>query len=530
MVPRSLLWARLKSLGIPADFTEAICSYYSDVSISIRYGTEYLAPFASTMGVKQGCPLSPTLFGIFIDYFEEFLLSKPPSFLQAANRTWNSLAVDNNPRVLFFADDIVLMGRSPSELQYILDRLRIFCSNVKMSVNTGKTQVVVFRKGKRYPRDRHDPLDRDLPLGAPPRFKFGAQALDVVDEYRYLGFVFHSHKTPAAHGFPILLNTARRARFAVKARCDGLGIRDFRTRLQLFDSQVRPILLYACELWLPYVISSPLKWSDSPIESVHRLFLKSVCRLPSATPTAPLMWEFGRYPLIAFALKQACASLHKLSQLESSSDPRYGALRTGLQLSKHDSCSPAWGAKFRSLLDTLDHDFSLPHIEAKDFAPSIFNAFVDLFKLDVSTRLSDPTATKHGFYSMLGAPFGPAQYLLDSPSMFARDRLCTARLGMLSLDNEIQRWAGTPRARRTPCPLCATLSPMFPEPESEAHFGLRCPALYSIRSKFRLFLDSLPLPGSISDLLSHTDFIASGNYVATLWRLRRTLVGHSSVA
>ena len=394
-----------------------------------------------------------------------------------------------------------------------------------MSVNTGKTQVVVFRKGKRYPRDKQDPLDRDLPPGASPRFKFGDQTLEVVDEYRYLGFVFHSHKTPAAHGFSILLNTARRAMFAVKARCDGLGIRDFRTRLQLFDSQVRPILLYACELWLPYVLSSPLKWSDSPIESLHRIFLKSICRLPSATPTASLMWEFGRYPLIAFALKQACTSLHKFAQLTCTSDPRYDALRIGIRLSKHDQCSPAWGAKFRSLLSTLSLDFSLQTVHMKDFAPTAFTTFIDRFKLDVSSRLSDPTATKHEFYSKLSSSFGPAPYLLNSPSMFARDRLCTARLGMLPLDNEIQRWAGTPRASRAPCPLCANQSPMFPEVETEAHFVLRCPALYSARVKYRGFLDSLPVPGSTSDLLSHEDFVTCGDYLATLWRSRRALLG-----
>ena len=119
--------------------------------------------------------------------------------------------------------------------------------------------------------------------------------------------------------------------YAVKARCDGLGIRDFRTRLHLFDSQVRPILLYACELWLPYVLSSTLSWENSPIETLHRTFLKSICHLSPATPTASLMWEFGRLPLIAFALKHTSAFLHKFVRVDDTDDPRYTALRIALR-------------------------------------------------------------------------------------------------------------------------------------------------------------------------------------------------------
>jgi len=52
----------------------ALKSYYANVRVCLDIpsaGTS--APFDSTMGVKQGCPMSPTLFGLYIDQLEVHL-------------------------------------------------------------------------------------------------------------------------------------------------------------------------------------------------------------------------------------------------------------------------------------------------------------------------------------------------------------------------------------------------------------------------------------------------------------------------
>ena len=63
--------------------------------------------FSSLLGVKQGCPLSPTLFGIFIDDFQCELEAGAVGF------GLPTLAGALIP-ALFYADDLALISESES--------------------------------------------------------------------------------------------------------------------------------------------------------------------------------------------------------------------------------------------------------------------------------------------------------------------------------------------------------------------------------------------------------------------------------
>lgn len=51
---------------------------------------------------------------------------------------------------LLYADDIILFGKNPENLQNALTVLEEYCKRWKLTVNTDKTKVVVFRKGGDY--------------------------------------------------------------------------------------------------------------------------------------------------------------------------------------------------------------------------------------------------------------------------------------------------------------------------------------------------------------------------------------------
>ena len=46
--------------------------------------------------------------------------------------------------VLLYADDMVLFAESMEELQDLLDKLQIYCSQWKLKVNSEKSTVVIF--------------------------------------------------------------------------------------------------------------------------------------------------------------------------------------------------------------------------------------------------------------------------------------------------------------------------------------------------------------------------------------------------
>ena len=73
-VPRGLLWQVLETLGIRGPILDCINSLYSHDSAAVRNQEGISDIFDCLMGVKQGCPLSATLFGLFVDGLEQPLM------------------------------------------------------------------------------------------------------------------------------------------------------------------------------------------------------------------------------------------------------------------------------------------------------------------------------------------------------------------------------------------------------------------------------------------------------------------------
>ncbi len=68
-VSREELWHWLGHLGVTDDeFMHAVKSLYSHTEFHVKVdNTTSNRPFVTTRGVKQGCPLSPLLFGLLMD-------------------------------------------------------------------------------------------------------------------------------------------------------------------------------------------------------------------------------------------------------------------------------------------------------------------------------------------------------------------------------------------------------------------------------------------------------------------------------
>jgi hypothetical protein len=101
-IPRDLLWQVLEGLGINGRILECLHSMYRQDQACLQHPEEGLTPtFFCHIGMKQGCPFNPFLFGLFIDGLEKRLNvlegDTPPMLGQ--------LAV----RLLLYADDLALM-------------------------------------------------------------------------------------------------------------------------------------------------------------------------------------------------------------------------------------------------------------------------------------------------------------------------------------------------------------------------------------------------------------------------------------
>ena len=124
-------------IGVGPRMLAAIQSLYASGTLAMKVGGTAGAPLAQQNGVRQGYPLSPTLFGIFFDGLHAHLdHTAPHAGVQLGSGRWVSSLV--------YADDVVLMSWSAVGLQQLLDGMHGFCQNLGLIIRPTKTEVVVF--------------------------------------------------------------------------------------------------------------------------------------------------------------------------------------------------------------------------------------------------------------------------------------------------------------------------------------------------------------------------------------------------
>jgi hypothetical protein len=339
-VNRHLLWAAIKGMGVHGAMLGTLQRMHSNITMRVRLDGELGQPFPAEMGVKQGDPLSPLLFGLFIDRCEQFLATHCPEV--GTHITHDLLA-----RVLLYADDLVLLAYNGSGLQRLLEALHIFCRANHLTVNTAKSVYVTFGGGRPYPV-RYD----------------GAQ-LPMQNAFTYLGIPF-SNTTPnplasMQHGH---LSKANAMMHALLQRCREMGIHNVRIRYNLFLSIVAPVLSYGCEVWGAYALanigSQANAWGTGSAlhgESVHKAFLRDTLQLPQSATLVMMMSEVGAKPMAHAWAKQMVGWWNRMVSRRDG-DLVKESLRESVRLAEGGNGRPArpqlcWAAALRAFLRVL---------------------------------------------------------------------------------------------------------------------------------------------------------------------------------
>ena len=298
-VPRDKLWQRLYDVGIRGRILHSIKSLYDvgvDMSIKLDVGT--LDPIAAVVGVKQGCPLSPLLFGLYIEDLETYVKSRFPLAGPSCGGVHMAL--------LMYADDTAVLANSPEELQQLLDCIQQWCCEHGMTIHVDKTEIVVFNTTAAVLAQ----------MGT--RWSINGVHVKVSQHFKYLGIHFH-FSTGAAYG---LQKAAQRGRFAVACLHRKLHDLDVGANialtLHLYSSMVEPAMLYGCEVWGQHCLqpSDPAESSNLDIEQVHRNFVRYVLRVSRNTPAWIVYREAGLYPIQHNCLQKMLSFLRRILHLD----------------------------------------------------------------------------------------------------------------------------------------------------------------------------------------------------------------------
>ena len=240
-INRNLLWFKLNKLGLNGKILRIIQDMYSKIKAKVRKDNLCSDFFDNNVGLLQGEKMSPILFSLFLEDLELYLQGVEGDGIEI---------FDMIITLLLFADDIVILAKSPSELQNKLNKLKDYCELYDLKVNCEKTKIVVFRKRGKIKENE--------------KWWYGGKSIEIVDKFNYLGTVFY-YTGNFSNNFEFIQGKALRALNVFMFKIKDYELSPDIT-IELFDSFVGSILNYGSEVW---------GFSKAnQLERVHLKFLK----------------------------------------------------------------------------------------------------------------------------------------------------------------------------------------------------------------------------------------------------------------
>lgn len=152
----------LRDISIPGDMLAVIQSLYSNCTSTYKLEHYKSQPVNQIVGLKQGCPLSPTLFNIFLNGLLEKLDSSDKG-IEFTTHDTRGRPTETHIPVLAFADDILLLAKTPGNLQELLNICTQVAAPNGMRYSKAKTQWMKILGKQQRRRNFFAPTVRNHP-------------------------------------------------------------------------------------------------------------------------------------------------------------------------------------------------------------------------------------------------------------------------------------------------------------------------------------------------------------------------------
>ena len=275
------LMLKLIDSGIGGKTYDIIKDMYKNNRCCVKIHNRLTDYFDQTKGVRQGCCLSPTLFNIYINDLATKIERSSSPGLKLLNK---------EIKCLLFADDLLLLSPSPEALQESLNIINEYSITWALPINLDKSKIIVFQK-------RHSKHNNYY------SFTIGEEKLEQVKKYCYLGLTISS--TGLFDGaITDLTEKARKTYYMLRKSLLKYNP-PIKLWLKLFDSILKPILLYGSEVWGTKFKNKLDTWDKSHPELFHLEFCKNILGVNRSCPNIACRAELGRYPLLLDIQKRA---------------------------------------------------------------------------------------------------------------------------------------------------------------------------------------------------------------------------------
>ena len=135
----------MKRIGIGDQLRKRTMETYRETKSKVRVGDRKTEDFWTEKGVRQGCPMSPTLFNIYVmDLEEEMRKEQTGGVTIGKEKFWT----------ITYADDMVLLAKSEEELKGMMRRFKKYLERKNMLLSIEKSKILVFEEGRGRKRKR----------------------------------------------------------------------------------------------------------------------------------------------------------------------------------------------------------------------------------------------------------------------------------------------------------------------------------------------------------------------------------------
>lgn len=465
---RALLY-KLQQLGINGLFYKIIKQMYASNQVCVR-GENGLSPFfPSTVGVRQGCALSPLLFNLYVSDLSKILNS-------TANQENGITLFNKSLTHLFYADDLVILSDSPAGLQNSLNLIHEYCKEWRLSINISKTKVMIFSRSH-----RKSAIKNFTP-------KIGGISIEVVNEYKYLGIIFSSNNSclPAKNH---LEKRAKKALYGMHSYINNCQL-PVGTCTNLYDRLISPIALFGSELWAPFCLNLKAinnanfsifnKYTDFPGMQMQLKFDKRILQVHEKSVNLAVLGELGHSPsMISVLYNIVNFWVHIIQSPENGL--LYDAYLCSYDQFFRNNSSNKWFQVIRLLCDNYPvlktfwdnqriHNSSSPHRILKVFKNAMCADFKLFWRDEIDRFVSNnPTGGgRLGLFSRIKKEFNLETYLSEIKNNSHRKLFSQMRISAHKLRIEAGRHCNTPRNERF-CLFCDDEAV-----EDECHFILGC--------------------------------------------------------
>ena len=441
-VNRNVLWECMKEEGISTKMIKMIKGIYSIVTATVRFGNKFSEDIDCPLGVKQGCLLSPLLFSILINKVARKIAEKGRAGYQFVTGGKEIFS-------LLFADDIVLVSLTPSGLQNQLNNLKIESEKLGLEVNLNKTKAVIFRGGG-Y-------------IGKAEKWYYGQEKIEIVNSYKYLGYTFTT-KLSTEIALAEFAGRAKGKVISIFKALYKIGKVDISIFFHLFDCQVKPMILYASEIW-----GNNAQYT---LEKVHMFAARKLLGVNAKTPRQLIYGELNRHPIEIDSKINTLKYWLKLQEMEDNRIPKQAYLRDEKEMHLNKN---SWSKEIKNMLERNGYGYiwiNKGAMYTRSFLKSFKQRLVDQFWQEWHQKITD--SDRFTTYNNIKDNHDREKYLTNINITKFRRIFTKLRFGILDLNNNKLYYDKNANIQ---C-HCGY------EKEDELHFLLNCPSYTFFRSKY----------------------------------------------